>query len=124
MHCFYLAKSDGVGYRNRLKAIWDTRNPLKTTISVNMLCCHARNIQSSNMLSEFELSNTVASCTNKTSCAGGDVTNVSNSQGNDSIVEPAVDRSPISRSSVLSQAYQMLLRKLIVQSLWIVQLSV
>jgi len=94
MHCFYLAKSDGVGYRNRLKAIWDTRNPSKTAISVNTLRCHARNIQLSNMLSEFELSNIAASCTNKTSCAG-DVTNLSNSQGNDSIVEPAVDCSPI-----------------------------
>ena len=44
MHYFYLAKSDGVDYWNRLKDIWDTRNQSKTAISVNMLCCHARNI--------------------------------------------------------------------------------
>ena len=44
MHCFYLAKRDGVGYRNQLKVIWDTRNSSKASKSVNTLCCHARNI--------------------------------------------------------------------------------
>ena len=79
MHCFYLAKRDGVGYRNRLKGIWDTRNPSKASISVNTLCCHARNIQSSHMISEHELSNIAASCAG-TSCANEGATNAMDPQ--------------------------------------------
>ena len=44
MHCFYLAKLDGVGYRDCLKSPWDSRNPAKSAINVNTLCCHARDI--------------------------------------------------------------------------------
>ena len=41
MRCFYLSKRDGTGYRDRLKNLWDSRNPSKSSISVNTLCCHA-----------------------------------------------------------------------------------
>ena len=63
MLCFYLAKQGGVGYQNRLKAIWDTRNPSKVSVSINTLCCHARNILTAHMLSEHELMNIETSCT-------------------------------------------------------------
>ena len=55
MHCFYLAKLDGVGYRDRLKSLWDSRNPAKSAITVNILCCHARDIQVSHLLTDFDL---------------------------------------------------------------------
>ena len=55
MHCFYLAKLDGVGYRDRLKSLWDSRNPAKSAINVNTLCCHARNIQVSHLLTDYDL---------------------------------------------------------------------
>ena len=62
MHCFYLAKRDGVGYRERLKRLWDLRNPNKTVISVNTLCCHARNVQTVHMLPDHELRRIEQSC--------------------------------------------------------------
>ena len=69
---FYLAKQGGVGYRNRLKTIWDTQNPSKVLISVNTLCCHARNILIAHMLSEHELLNTETSCTTEDVSSGVD----------------------------------------------------
>ena len=54
MRC-YLVKRDGRGYLNRLKSIWDARNPSKTSLSVNVLACHARNIQTAEMLTPYEL---------------------------------------------------------------------
>ena len=55
MRCYFLAKRDGRGYRDRLKSIWDARNPSKTSLSVNVLACHARSIQSAEMLTPYEL---------------------------------------------------------------------
>ena len=63
MHCFYLAKRGGRGYRERLKRLWDLRNPDKTVAGVNTLCCHARNIQETHMLSDYELQRIEQSCT-------------------------------------------------------------
>jgi len=63
MHCFYLAKRDGTGYRNRLKRLWDLRNPDKCVLSVNVLCCHARNIQTGHMLPDHELRRIENLCT-------------------------------------------------------------
>ena len=62
MRCFYLSKRDGTGYRDRLKNLWDSRNPSKSSISVNTLCCHARNIQVSHLLTEYELVNVQTAC--------------------------------------------------------------
>ena len=72
MHCIYLAKQGGVGYRNRLKTIWDTRNPSKASISVNTLCCHARNILTAHVLSEHEFLNIETSCTTENVSSGVD----------------------------------------------------
>ena len=55
MHCFYLAKLDGVGYRDCLKSLWDSRNPAKSAINVNTLCCYSRNIQVSHLLTNYDL---------------------------------------------------------------------
>ena len=72
MHCFYLAKQGGVGYRNRFKTICDIRNPSKASISVNTLCYHARNILTAHMLSEHELLNIETSCTTEDVSSGVD----------------------------------------------------
>ena len=55
MHCFYLVKSEGLGYGERLKRLWDARNSDKCAISVNTLCCHAQNIQAAHMLPGHDL---------------------------------------------------------------------
>ena len=62
MNCFYLAKLDGVGYHGRLKSLWDSRNPAKSAISVNTLCCHAHNIQVSHLLTDYDLKQIQAVC--------------------------------------------------------------
>ena len=55
MRCYSLVKCDGRGYHDRLKSIWDARNPSKTSLSVNVLACHSRNIQTAKMLTPYEL---------------------------------------------------------------------
>ena len=72
MFCFYLAKQGRVGYRNRLKTVWDTRNPSKASISVNTLCCHARKILTAYMLSDHKLLNIETSCTTEDVSSGVD----------------------------------------------------
>ena len=62
IRCFYLSKRDETGYRDRLKNLWDSQNPSKSSISVNTLCCHAGNIQVSHLLTEYELVNVQAAC--------------------------------------------------------------
>jgi len=62
MHCYYLSHNQGRGYRDRLKRLWDSRNPGNTQISTNVLCCHARNILTSGMLTVYELSSIRAEC--------------------------------------------------------------
>jgi len=65
MRCLYLAKQDGKGYQSRLKCLWDSRNPSKVSVSVNTLCCHARNIQTANMLTSYELTRIKEFCVNE-----------------------------------------------------------
>ena len=55
-----------------LKNLWDSRNPSKCSISVNTLCCHARNITTSHMLTEYELMNIQAACSGSGISAVGD----------------------------------------------------
>jgi len=46
---------EGKGYRNRLKRLWDDRNPSKCYRSENNLCCQARAVTHSKLLTELEL---------------------------------------------------------------------
>jgi len=62
MRCFYLAKQDSKGYQSRIKRLWDSRNPSKVSVSVNILYCHARNIQTANMLTSYELARLKEAC--------------------------------------------------------------
>ena len=55
MMCYYTARLEGKGYRNRLKCLWDARNPSKSFRSENNLCCQARAVIHSKLLTEFEL---------------------------------------------------------------------
>ena len=62
MHCYHLTKRQGRGYRDHLKHLWDSQNPGKESISTNVLCCHARNIQTSGMLTVYELTSIREKC--------------------------------------------------------------
>ena len=58
----YLAKLDEVGYCNRLKSLWVSRNSAKSVVCVNPLCCHAHNIQVSHLLTDYDLKQIQAVC--------------------------------------------------------------
>ena len=46
---------DGKGYHKRLKSLWDTRNPSKTSISINILACHVRNVLTAGILTDVDI---------------------------------------------------------------------
>jgi len=52
---FLPSQKDGTGYRECLKKLWNLRNPGKSAVTVNTLCCHAHNIQTVCMLPDHEL---------------------------------------------------------------------
>ena len=55
MYCNFLTRKDGKSYRDCLKDLWDTWNPNKAHISINLLCFHARNIQTANTLMDIDI---------------------------------------------------------------------
>jgi len=56
MRCYYRAKAAaGKGYQKRLKEMWDSRNPAKSFRTVNNLCCQARNVIRSHLLTVIDL---------------------------------------------------------------------
>ena len=48
-------KKNGKRYRKRLKSFRDTRNPSKTSISINILGCHACNVLTAGMLTDVDI---------------------------------------------------------------------
>ena len=55
MRCYYHARVAGRGYQKRFKDLWDIRNPDKSFRTMNNLCCQARNVIHSHLLTEAEL---------------------------------------------------------------------